>query len=86
MRIEPITTPFKCHMSTNESLRDYGKVIKDSGVINGFKLDIYSAYTREGKVIHKLYYLSDAVGNWVKSKLVYFQDGKKYKTIRSERR
>ena len=66
-------------------MKPYGKVVKDVGIINGKKLEIYSAYTREGKLIHKLYYLSDKVGNWLKSKLVYYQDGKKFKTIRSEK-
>lgn len=87
MKIHPIDIPppFKCHQSSKESLRDYGKVIKDTGFINGKKLEIYSAYTREGKLIHKLYYLSDAVGNWIKSKLVYYANGKKVKTLKSQK-
>ena len=83
MNIQPIT--FKCHQGTTEKLRDYGKVIKDTGFINGKKLEIYSAYSREGKLLHKLYYLADAVGNWIKSKLKYYDEtGNCYKTVRSE--
>ena len=82
MHIQPIS--FKCHTDTKEILRDYGKVIKDTGFINGKRLEIYSAYSREGKLIHKLYYLADSVGNWIKSKLKYYdENGKCYKTIRS---
>lgn len=83
MNIQPIT--FKCHQETKEMLREYGKVIKDTGYIYGKKLEIYSAYSREGKLLHKLFYLSDKVGNWLKSKLVYYKDGVKQKTTRSER-
>lgn len=85
MKIQPIT--FKCHQGTTEKLRDYGKVIKDTGFIYGKKLEIYSAYSREGKLVHKLYYLADSLGNWIKSKLKYYgNDGRCYKTIRSEKR
>lgn len=85
MRIEPIktNTNFKCHKGSVERIRDYGKVIQDTGFIYGKKLDIYSAYDTEGNLIHKLYYLSDSVGNWIKSKLKYYSNGKVYKTIRS---
>ena len=86
MRVQPTDNiNFKCYKGNKERIRDFGKVIQDTGLINGFKLDIYSAYTNEGELIHKLYYLSDSVGNWIKSKLKYFQNGKCYKTIRSER-
>lgn len=93
MKIQPIPTtnisktpPFKCHKGTTEKLRDYGKVIKDTGFINGKKLEIYSAYSKEGKLLHKLYYLADSVGNWLKSKLKYYENGKVIKEIRSEKK
>ena len=38
---------FHCHSKTSEKLRDYGKVIKDTGFIKGKRLEIYSAYSRE---------------------------------------
>lgn len=89
MKVQPIDIPppFKCHQESKEMLRDYGKVIKDTGFIYGKKLEIYSAYSREGKLLHKLYYLADSLGNWLKSKLKYYDEsGKCFKTIRSEKR
>ena len=82
MKVQPIS--FRCHQNTKEQLRDYGKVVRDMGYINGKKLEIYSAYSRTGKLIHKLYYLSDAVGHWLKSKLKYYdENGKCFKVLRS---
>lgn len=78
-------TTFMCWQGDKEKLREYGKVVQQTGFINGKKLDIYFAYSREGKLLHKLYYLSDAVGNWLKSKLKYYKDGKCYKIVRSEK-
>lgn len=86
MKIQPIdNTNFNCHIGTTEKIRNYGKVIQDTGFFKGNKLDIYSAYSREGKLIHKLYYLSDSVGHWIKSKLKYYsENGKCYKTVWGE--
>lgn len=82
MKIEPIVqTSFKCHKQSIEKIRDYGKVIQDTGIFKGNKLNIYSAYDTEGKLVHKLYYLSDSVGHWIKSKLKYYSGGKCYKTV-----
>lgn len=70
---------------SKDYMRDYGKVTRERGFFNGKRLDVYSAYDKEGKLVNKLYYLADNVGNWLKSKLVYFdKDGKKYKQITSE--
>lgn len=95
MKIQPISESqnafwqvrsFKCHKGTTEKIRDYGKVIQDTGIFKGYKLDVYSAYSREEKLVHKLYYLSDIVGNWIKSKLKYYgKNGKCYKTIWSKK-
>ena len=86
MRIQPTdNTVYKCHKGSVEKLRDFGKVIQETGIINGKKLDIYSAYTEDGELIHKLYYLSDSVGRWLKSKLKFFENGKCVKTIRSSK-
>ena len=66
-------------------LREYGEVVRERGYFKDKRLDIYNAYDLDGKLANKLYYLSDRVGNWIKSKLVFFDDtGKKYKIIRSE--
>lgn len=83
MQIQPIQPTFKCHKGSVERIRDYGKVIQETGIYKGHKLDIYSAYTKENELIHKLYYLSDNVGNWIKSKLIYYSKGKKWKEVRS---
>jgi hypothetical protein len=90
LKIQPIPTTsisFKCHKGTTEKIRDYGKVIQDTGFFKGNQLDIYSAYDKEGNIMHKLYYLSDSVGNWIKSKLKYYgKNGKCYKTVWGEKR
>ena len=62
----------------------YGNVI--SGVGRNKKLDIYTAYHSDGSLKHKLYYLTDNFGNWIKSKLKFFKDNKCYYTARSERK
>ncbi len=54
-----------------------------TGVINGYKLDIYTA-KEHNQITQKLYYLADKAGKWVRSKLVYFENGKKAKVIKSE--
>lgn len=87
MIIQPIgihTPPFKCHKGTTERLRDYGKVICDTGLYKGNKIDIYSCIGKQGKLEHKLFYVSKLM-NWLKSKLVYYSDGKKWKEVRSEK-
>ena len=61
----------------------YGK--RDTGLINGYKLDIYTA-KEEGELVHKLYYLADNLGNWVKSKLKFYKGNKVVKVINSENR
>ena len=49
------------------------------GEFKGYNIDIY--YDTKDKT--KLYYVSDKIKNWVKSKLEYFDKGKK-KTVISE--
>lgn len=55
-----------------------------TGLINGYKLDVYTA-KEDGELVHKLYYLADKAGNWVKSKLKYYKGGSVIKVIRSEK-
>lgn len=50
---------------------------------NGKRLTITAQYKR-GVLQNKLYYLKDAAGRWIKSKLDYFEHGKKVKTLKSE--
>ena len=58
----------------------YGKV--DTGIINNKKLEIYKTY-ENNELKHKLYYLQDQVGHWIKSKLLFFKDNKVDKVVRS---
>jgi hypothetical protein len=58
---------------------------RDTGILRDKKLDIYTG-RENGELKHKLYYLSDNLGNWIKSKLVYFENGKKVNVVRSEKR
>lgn len=50
---------------------------------NGKKLTITSEYQRSN-LTNKLYYLKDAAGKWIKSKLDYFENGKVVKTLISK--
>lgn len=47
----------------------YGEYTK--GVYKGYNIEIYNAYKDKQKLI----YVSDSVGRWVKSKLIYFING-----------
>lgn len=49
------------------------------GLFKGKKIEIFNAYKHNQKLI----YVSDNLLNWIKSKLIYFQDGVK-KVVRSE--
>ena len=51
---------------------------------NGKKLTITSEYQRSN-LTNKLYYLKDAAGKWIKSKLVYYSGNKPAKVIKSEK-
>lgn len=87
MKINPINTynpTFEIYQGTTKTVRDYGTVICDTGLYKGNKIDIYSCIGKQGKLEHKLFYVSKLM-NWLKSKLVYYSGGKKWKEIRSER-
>ena len=60
----------------------YGYV--DSGMFKDHVIDIYHAFDENGKLKHKLYYVSKNIGDWVKSKLKFFKDGKCYYTTRGQ--
>ena len=60
-------------------ITNYGK--KTTGVFQNYKLDVHEGY-EDNKLIHKLYYLYDKTGKWIKSKLEYYKDGKKILTVR----
>lgn len=85
MQVTPIQNiNFGIYKNTKTTVRDYGTVICDTGIYKDKKIEIYSMVGKNGKLEHKLYYVSKML-NWLKSKLVYFSDGKKWKTIKSER-
>lgn len=84
MRIQPIqqnNTSFGIYKVTK--MTSYGNRV--TGLINGYKLDVYTA-KEDGELIHKLYYLTDKAGNWIKSKLKYYKGGSVVKVINSENR
>lgn len=74
---------FGIYKSTKVSDFGYRKVVCDSGIVNNKKIDIYNSY-ENGQLAHKLYYLSDIVGKWIKSKLEFIKNGKIDKVVRSE--
>ena len=76
---------FGIYQNTKKTVRDYGTVICDTGMYRDKKIEIYSMVGKNGKLEHKLFYISRLM-NWLKSKLVYYSDGKKYKQILSEKR
>lgn len=86
MEIKPVDNlSFRIYQGTTKTVRDYGTVICDTGLYKNHKIEIYSMINNNGKLEHKLYYVSKLM-NWLKSKLVYYSDGKKYKELRSERK
>ena len=86
MKTQPISNiSFGVYQNTKTTVRDYGTVICDTGLFKGKKIEIYSMVGKNGKLEHKLYYVSQML-KWLKSKLVYYSNNKKWKVIRSERR
>ena len=78
MRTQPITTynpSFGIYKYTLP--KRYGELIH--GEYKGYSIDIYNAEVQN----NKLYYISDKLGKWIKSKLKYIENGK-IKTIRSK--
>ena len=49
---------------------------------NGKRLTVSKTYNMFGVMTDKLQYLKDQTGNWIKSKLQYFQDGKVVKELK----
>jgi hypothetical protein len=70
--------------TTREVDREYGVVRHEVIELTSKFLEIYTAIGKDNKKIHKLYYLKDKLGNFIKSKLVYFKDDKKDKIVYSE--
>lgn len=85
MNVNPIniisfrSRPYKI----KETDKEYGVVKYEMIELKNEFLELYTAFGKDNKKIHKLYYLKDKLGNFIKSKLVYFSNNKKYKTIYS---
>lgn len=86
MEIEPTNrvTLYCRPYKVKEVDREYGVVKHEVIELTDKFLDIYTAIDKDNNKIHKLYYLKDKLGNWIKSKLVFFKDDKKDKIIYSE--
>ena len=59
--------------------------IIDTAIIHNKICKIYTAY-QNNEIVHKLYSLTDTAGNWLKSKLKLYENGKIVRIIRSERK
>lgn len=82
MKTQPIspTVSFGIYLRTRKT--SYGQC--DYGVFKNHNFEFYTA-KENGKLVHKLAYVSDFFRNFVKSKLTYFENGIK-KIVRSEGR
>ncbi len=82
MEIRPISTnspAFGIYVKTTPKY--YGYIT--NGAYKGYSIDIYNAYDN-GLLRHKLYYVKDAVGKWVKSKLKSYYKDKCVRVTRAE--
>ena len=52
---------------------------------NGKRFVVAKTFDKFGVMTEKLHYLKDSMGNWVKSKLQYFKDGKLIKELKGSR-
>lgn len=89
MKITPIAYPinFGCR-SLEPQIRyvspEIKRTIKTYRLSCGKKLTVTDEYTRD-KLTSRLYYLKDKAGKWLKSRLEYFQDGKRTKVLKSKK-
>lgn len=85
MKVEPLppnSPTFGNKIFTKVIKTSYGKHIK--GNSRGYDYDVYIRENPETKdIIHKLYYVRKD-GNWIKSRLLYFEDNKIVQAIRSK--
>ena len=87
MKIKPIDRISLYGIRTNrdKALRDCKKVVKNIIPVQDKELVVHTAIDSNNNKIYKLHYLRDKLGRWIKSKLVYFKDNKRYKILRSEK-
>ena len=90
MKIMPPTRPqpvFGIYLKTSITRRVDGTVISDVGKYKDNKITIYNAFNEKDVLEHRLFYLSDLLGNFKRFKLDYFNSkGKKIKSVRGEAR
>lgn len=82
MIIQPITTnnpTFGIYINTKPTW--YGYVTH--GTFKNQSIDVYNAF-ENGKIRHKLYYVTDNAFNWVKSKLKFYNNGEYIGQARAE--
>lgn len=86
MKIKPVDrVSLYCRpYSIKEVNKEYGVVKHEVIELTDKFLEIYTAFGKDNKKVHKLHYLKDKLGNFIKSKLVYFKDNKKDKVVYSE--
>lgn len=80
--VQPITTnspTFGIYIRTKPT--NYGFVTQ--GIYKNQSIDIYNAF-ENGKIRHKLYYVTDSVNNWIKSKLKFYHNGEFVGQARAE--
>lgn len=78
MKPQPITNQITFGIYKGHKPTGYGEFTW--GKYRGYNIEIYDA--KKDKM--KLQYVSDQIRRWIKSKLIYFQDGVR-KITRSER-
>lgn len=69
MKPQPINNNVSFGILKTHRKTSYGEY--KQGFYKGYKIEVFDAYKNKQKLI----YVSDKLLNWVKSKLIYFQDG-----------
>lgn len=88
MRVKPIDriSMYGIRSNRQNTFNEIKKVTRKIYPLSNTTLEVYTAVDDVGNKVHKLYYLKDKLGNWLKSKLIYFIDNRRDKIVRSERR
>ena len=88
MKVMPPTRPqpvFGIYLKTSINKRLDGTVISHEGKYKDNKITIYNAFNEKNILEHKLFFISDLLGNFKRFRLDYFNSkGKKVKSVRSQ--
>lgn len=87
LRVNPIQTQQPTFGVRINGIKRYNgnnehKIITKATLENGKQI-IIADYFQDNKLIHKLQYLKDSAGKWIKSKLKYYENNKIVQIIRS---